>query len=203
MTSRGVECATARASRRTHLVDAATTFLSNDAAGEHERSFTIAGFVFLTLFFVSGFAALLYQIIWQRMLTFFGGADVYSVTIIVSAFMGGLGFGSLAGGHLADRLTARGRMLAFAGCELAVAVFASFSAAIYYDGLYVGLGAAAMPRGVMAAIIFVVTLWPTFFMGMSLPLLATAMTRDVRQPARWVPILYGWNTLGGACGSVF
>jgi hypothetical protein len=51
-------------------VDAATTrFHSNDAAGEHGQSFTIAGFVFLTLFFVSGFAALLYQIVWQRMLT--------------------------------------------------------------------------------------------------------------------------------------
>src|SRR5262245_36951331 len=137
MTSRGVECATARASRRTHLVDAATTFLSNDAAGEHERSFTIAGFVFLTLFFVSGFAALLYQIVWQRMLTFFGGADVYSVTIIVSAFMGGLGFGSLAGGHLADRFDHRRCLVAFAACEIAVAIFAVVSASIYYDLLYV------------------------------------------------------------------
>ena len=164
---------------------------------------SLASLVFLFVFFVSGFAALLYQIIWQRMLTFFGGADVYAVTIIVSAFMGGLGFGSLAGGHLADRLSARGRLLAFALCELAVAVFATFSAAIYYDGLYVGLGASAMPRAVMAAIIFLVTLWPTFFMGMSLPLLATAMTQDARQPARWVPILYGWNTLGAACGSLF
>jgi hypothetical protein len=27
-------------------------------------------------------------VVWQRMLTFFGGADVYSVTIIVAAFMG-------------------------------------------------------------------------------------------------------------------
>ena len=42
--------------------------------------------------------------IWQRLLTLFGGADVYSVTLIVSAFMAGLGLGSLAGGHVADRL---------------------------------------------------------------------------------------------------
>jgi spermidine synthase len=159
-------------------------------------------FAFLVVFFVSGFAALLYQIIWQRMLTFFGGADVYSVTIIVSAFMGGLGFGSLAGGHLADRLTARGRMIAFATCELAVGLFATFSADIYYDLLYVRLGAWALPRPALAATIFAVTLWPTFFMGMSLPLAATALTQDARQPARWVPLLYGWNTIGAACGSL-
>jgi spermidine synthase len=186
------------------LVDAATTrFHSNDAAGEHGRSFTIAGFVFLTLFFVSGFAALLYQIVWQRMLTFFGGADIYSVTIIVSAFMGGLGFGSLAGGHLADRLVVRQCLVAFATCEIAVALFATVSANIYYDLLYVRLGAWALPRAAMAAIIFAVTLWPTFFMGMSLPLLVRALTQDARRPARWVPLLYGSNTLGAACGSLF
>jgi hypothetical protein len=166
-------------------------------------SVSSASVAFLFVFFVSGFTALVYQIVWQRMLSFFGGADVYSVTIIVSAFMGGLGFGSLAGGYLADRLGARGRLLAFASCELAIAVFAVFSATIYYDVLYLGLGSWAMPRAAMAAIIFGVTLWPTFFMGMSLPLLATAMTHEARQPARWVPVLYGWNTLGAACGSLF
>ena len=65
----------------------------------------LAYLLFLPIFFTSGFAALLYQMIWQRLLTFFSGADVYSVTLIVAAFMAGLGFGSLAGGHLADRLS--------------------------------------------------------------------------------------------------
>jgi len=158
---------------------------------------------FLILFFLSGFAALLYQIIWQRMMTFFGGADLYSVTIIVSAFMGGLGFGSLAGGYLADRLKLKQRYLAFAVSETAVALFAVFSKWIYYDLLYLRLGDWAPPRAVMAAIIFAITLWPTFFMGMSLPLLATALTQDKRRPAFWVPLLYGTNTLGAACGSLF
>jgi spermidine synthase len=182
---------------------ATTRWLSTDAAGEPERSLTITGFVFSILFFVSGFAALVYQVVWQRTLTFFGGADVYSVTIIVSAFMGGLGFGSLGGGHLADRLDVRRCLLAFAACEIAVAVFAIFSVNLYYDVLYVRLGAWALPRGAMAAIVFAVTLWPTFFMGMSLPLLVRALTQDARRPAHWVPLLYGSNTLGAACGSMF
>src|SRR6187200_1977396 len=121
---------------------------------------SLASLAFLLVFFASGFAALLYQIIWQRLLTFFGGADVYSVTIIVSAFMGGLGFGSLAGGYAADRLSGRGRLLAFAGCELAVALFAVFSTNIYYDFLYLRLGALVMPKVALGAIIFGVTLWP-------------------------------------------
>ena len=158
---------------------------------------------FLIVFFVSGFTALLYQIIWQRVLTLFVGSDVYSVTIIVASYMAGLGFGSLAGGHLADRLTTRSRLMAFASCELAIALFAAYSAGIYYDFLYGWLGSWSLGRGAMAMIVFLVTLWPTFFMGMSLPLLATALTHDARQPAGWVPILYGVNTVGAGVGSLF
>ena len=164
---------------------------------------SFAGFRVATAFFLSGAAALIYQVVWQRMLTFFGGADVYSVTIIVAAFMGGLGFGSLAGGHLADRLTSRAALASFALCEAAVAVFAFFSSSLYYDLLYVQLGAWAFSRATLGAMVFAVTLWPTFFMGMSLPLLVRALTTDPRRPAHWVPLLYGTNTLGAACGSLF
>jgi predicted membrane-bound spermidine synthase len=158
--------------------------------------------LFLAVFFASGAAALLYQVIWQRLLTFTTGADVYSVTIVVAAFMAGMGVGSLAGGDLADRLDGRRRLFAFAACELAIALFALASATLYYDWLYTRLGARDLSwiaRGVLS---FVATLWPTFFMGMSLPLAARAVTDDARQPARWVPLLYGWNTLGAAFGAV-
>jgi hypothetical protein len=59
----------------------------------------------LALFFTTGFAALVYQVVWQRTLTIFSGADVHSATVVVAAFMAGLGCGSLVGGHLADRLS--------------------------------------------------------------------------------------------------
>jgi spermidine synthase/MFS family permease len=158
--------------------------------------------VFLAVFFASGTAALLYQVIWQRLLTFTTGADVYSVTIVVAAFMAGMGVGSLAGGHVADRLDGRRRLHAFAACEIAIALFALASATLYYDWLYARLGARDLSWAARGVLSFAATLWPTFFMGMSLPLAARAMTDDARQPARWVPLLYGWNTLGAGFGAV-
>src|SRR5262245_6470807 len=158
--------------------------------------------LFLLVFFVSGFNALVFQTIWQRMLTLFAGSDVVSATIVVSAFMAGLGFGNLAGGYLADRIGSRQRLATFAVCEFLVAAFASLSATLYYDVLYTRLGSWNLSRVVMVIVIFVVTLWPTFFMGMSLPLAAKTLTDDARQPARWIPLLYGWNTIGAACGSL-
>jgi spermidine synthase len=157
---------------------------------------------FLPLFFTSGFAALLYQMVWQRLLTFFSGADVYSVTIIVAAFMGGLGFGSLAGGHLADRLPPRGRLLAFAFAEAAISAFAFVSVPLIYGVLFLRLGERPLPSVAVAAVLFLTLLWPTFFMGLSLPLLARVLTEDAPRSAERVGALYGWNTLGAAAGAL-
>src|SRR5271154_5931657 len=74
------------------------------------------------LFFFSGFPALIYQIVWQRALFVIYGVNVQSVAVVVSAFMLGLGFGSLAGGALSSRFPKHGILL-FGICELGIAVF--------------------------------------------------------------------------------
>jgi len=158
--------------------------------------------VVLALFVASGATALIYQIIWQRLLTLVMGADAHSTTIIVASFMAGLGLGSLAGGYVADRAGQRARFWAFAACELAIAAFALLSVGFYYDVLYRELGTREVSMAAMALIGFGATLWPTFFMGASLPLAARMLTDNPRQPARWVATLYGWNTIGAAVGAV-
>ena len=54
------------------------------------------------VFFMSGFAALIYQIAWQRMLFTAFGVDLESITIIIAVFMAGLGIGAYFGGRIAD-----------------------------------------------------------------------------------------------------
>ncbi len=156
--------------------------------------------LFYALFSLSGFAGLLYQTIWQRVLTLFRGSDVFSVTIIVAAFMAGMGFGSLAGGHLADRLDSRRRLVAFAAAELAIAAFATVSMTLFYDLLYLKLGAMAGSPTLATGVVFLTLLWPTFFMGMTLPLLARALTGGTGVAARRIGGLYASNTLGAALG---
>ncbi len=156
----------------------------------------------LAVFFASGFAALLYQVIWQRLLAIFSGADVYSATVIVAAFMAGLGIGNLAGGIVADRVSRRTSLMFFAGAETAVGLFGAVSAWLYYRVLYEQLAPTDPGPGWVAAVLFVSLLWPTFFMGASLPLLARAVTDRMEQAAGHIGALYGFNTLGAACGAV-
>lgn len=50
--------------------------------------------ILCVLFFFSGFPALIYQLVWQRALFRIFGVNIESVTIVVTAFM--LGLGSVA-----------------------------------------------------------------------------------------------------------
>src|SRR5580704_13827232 len=59
--------------------------------------------VLSVLFFFSGFPALIYQLVWQRALFRIFGVNIESVTVVVTAFMLGLGLGSLCGGWISRR----------------------------------------------------------------------------------------------------
>lgn len=154
------------------------------------------------LFFASGVAALLYQVVWQRMLVMFAGSDIHSATIVVSAFMAGLGLGSFAGGRLADRAGSRKSLWLFVAAELAIAGFGWISAWLLYDVLYSSLAATAAGLAVRALVLFASLIVPTFCMGVSLPLLVRALTPAIERAAAITGRLYGVNTMGAAMGAL-
>src|SRR5712691_5587197 len=123
--------------------------------------------VLCVLFFFSGFPALIYQLTWQRALFRTFGVNIESVTIVVTAFMLGLGLGSLAGGWLTKR---RGLALLplLAGIELLTGAFGLASLAIFdrVGDLTIGL-----PLTVTATVTLALVIVPTLLMGATLPLL--------------------------------
>jgi spermidine synthase len=155
-----------------------------------------------TIFFISGFTALLYQVVWQRMLGLFSGSDVRSVTIIVAAYLAGLGVGSLLGGIWSDRLSSRQIVRVYGFCNLGIAVFAVFSRFLFYDLLFLNLRYLARSPATTLFIAFLSLLIPTILMGLSLPLLSKAMGRSALLAASHIGWLYGINTLGSGLGSL-
>ena len=153
------------------------------------------------LFFLSGAAALIYQTAWHRLLGLFAGADTIAAALVVGAFLLGLGVGSLAAGLLADRLRRRSALIAFAVCEVGIALFAVLSPWLYYDVIYRELLPIASSRAVVFAVVFAGLLWPTFLMGCSLPFLSKAAVRQIEGSAQLIGRLYGVNTLGAATGA--
>jgi len=86
------------------------------------------------LFFLSGAAALVYQVAWQRILALHSGMALYSMAMIVAAFMAGLGIGSHLGGVVSSRLGRRTALGAFALVELGIGAFGACSPVLYYAG---------------------------------------------------------------------
>jgi spermidine synthase len=87
--------------------------------------------VLSALFFCSGMPALIYQVVWQRVLFAIYGVNAESVAVVVSAFMLGLGLGSLAGGWVSSRFPRRAIVI-FGAAELAVALFGLGSLKLFH-----------------------------------------------------------------------
>lgn len=154
------------------------------------------------LFCLSGAAALVYQVAWQRVLALHTGVGVYSVATIVAAFMLGLGLGSAWGGALSARLSARRCLLAFAALELGIAAFACVSRWLYYDVLYRRAAwlYESLWTGALAHLLAL--LLPTTLMGMSLPFLVRAIVREGETKSATIGYLYAINVVGAALGAL-
>ena len=158
--------------------------------------------VLFTLFLVSGFNALLYQVAWQRMLGLFSGSDVRSVTVVVASYLLGLGLGNLISSRYSDRLNNRQCVRVYGLCNLGIALFAVASRFLFYDLLFLRLQYLAQSPLVMLGIVLVSLLIPTTLMGLSLPLLSKAINRGVDGAASRIGWLYGINTLGSGLGTL-
>src|ERR1700693_5864114 len=90
-------------SRRTHKKAPRMTWTASAADAHRTDRLDRWTRILCVLFFFSGFPALIYQLTWQRALFRIFGVNIESVTVVVTAFMLGLGLGSLAGGWLSKR----------------------------------------------------------------------------------------------------
>lgn len=157
---------------------------------------------------LSGFTSMLYQVTWIRLLSIVLGASTYAFTLILTAFIMGIGLGSfwlMTRKGQVDSLRLFGR--------LQVALVASICVAL---PLYVRLphlfrkAQWMMTRSLETWPLFqlltfgfccLVLLVPTFFMGAAFPAAARVATAKVSEVGRQLGGVYLWNTVGTITGS--
>ena len=152
----------------------------------------------LFLFLVSGMAALIYQVVWQRALFTAYGANIESVTIIVSLFMFGLGIGSLLGGKLAEKFSTRS-LEVFVICEAAIGCFGVASLPLIR---WVSDATVHGSLLTLSAMTYALLCVPTALMGATLPVLVGYLHRYTHHIGQSVGVLYCLNTLGSAIASL-
>ena len=160
----------------------------------------------MVLFLFSGASALIYQVVWLRLLSLVFGVTVYAASAVLAAFMAGLAIGSAVAGRVADRV--RHPLAWFGAAELLIAITAILSplALDLIGSLYVRLATGSTSPAALTvarvACSALVLLPPTVLMGATLPLVLRSSLAGTTAVGERVSLLYGLNTCGAIAGAL-
>lgn len=157
------------------------------------------------VFFLSGMAALVYQVVFAKGLALTFGSTSHASTIVLATYMGGLALGSWLGGRLADRMARP--IVGYALSEVGIAALCAASPITLKLArqLYVYVARGADPSEswllfLQLALGTVVLVPPTLLMGLTMPLLTRQFLDDRSTLGSSAGRLYTANTFGAAIG---
>ena len=162
-------------------------------------------------FFLSGFAALLYQMAWMRQLSTVFGTSELAVATVLAAYMAGLALGASIAARVVDRI--RRPILVYGLLEASIAISAIAVpyllqlAGVVYAAMFGGLqqppDASGLGQWAFYLIVtFIVLVVPTACMGATLPMLTRYAVHKDKDVGPRVGLLYSINTLGAIAGTL-
>jgi spermidine synthase len=163
--------------------------------------------LFLFAYTCSGFAGLIYQVGWTRLLTLYVGHTTAAASAVVAAFLGGLAVGATVGGVLASRVSRRQSLIAYASLELGVALaafllpfeldaFRPLLAWAYADG-----ASPWMFPAIRLLVCLTLVFLPAAALGATFPLGVRWFASATDHRAQSSGTLYALNTAGAAVGA--
>ncbi|NVO00877.1 MAG: fused MFS/spermidine synthase, partial [Geobacteraceae bacterium] len=158
------------------------------------------------IFFLSGAAALVHEIIWSRYLSLVFGGSHLAITTVLTVFMAGLALGSFLIGRVIDRKKRLLRLFAFLELGVGLSAFLFLGLMQIYPPVYVTL-AQHLPESPFYLSVIRITfatfalIVPTTLMGGTLPVLTAFSSRVMKGAGTRLSFLYGCNTLGAVCGA--
>ncbi len=156
----------------------------------------------LFLFFLSGCAALMFQVIWTRFVSLIYGSGVYSFGIVLISFLLGLGAGSFCYAKWQHKITHK--ITAFAMVEFFIGIFGITLIKVfpYLDRWFLTIFFASPTYATFLSLqtltLIAILLIPTFLMGITLPLLSSIVLHH-EKVGEGVGKLYAINS----CGAIF
>ncbi len=157
--------------------------------------------ILLAIYSVSGLTALAYEVLWVRMLALQFGVSIFGVVVTVSAFMAGLGIGSVIGLNWSRRILAPLKW--FATFEFCIALLALTTPWLLLLSEK-PLASLAAQNGLLVwyliqfALVSILLFIPAFCMGAGFPMMLKALGDSPQTLGR----AYGVNTLGAAVGAI-
>jgi predicted membrane-bound spermidine synthase len=161
------------------------------------------------LFFISGFCALLYQVVWVRLAFASFGIITPVISVVISVFMLGLALGSWAGGKLISLLVKQTNLSAifFYACAEAIIGIGAFvvpSLLVMGEASLLHMGEAnSISYLLSSAIAITLAIFPwTVFMGATFPLMMAYVKECDSANAQSFSFLYLANVFGAMFGTL-
>jgi spermidine synthase len=177
------------------------------AAMARATTFSRSDLGLIFVFFVSGMAALVYQVVFAKGLALTFGSTSHASTIVLATYMSGLALGSWLGGRFAERVTRP--IFVYAGAELGIALVCAFAPLTLKAAraVYVMIASGADPAeswlvGLQLGLGALVLIPPTLLMGVTLPMLTRHLIARRDSLGVSAGVLYSSNTLGAAAGAL-
>ncbi len=169
---------------------------------------TLSKRLLFTAILVSGASALIYQLIWVRLLGLVFGVSSFAVATVVAVFLLGLGLGSYFFGRWSER--ARDPLRIYMYVELGIAATSLLAYLVIealpvyrylYEYAYNNLGfyGLSLARLLLSTLVL---LPPVFLIGGTMPLLAKFFVRDSARLGSSFSKIYYLNTLGACAGAL-
>jgi spermidine synthase/tetratricopeptide (TPR) repeat protein/MFS family permease len=159
---------------------------------------------------LSGFASMVYEITWVRLLIPLLGSTTYSFTLMLVAFISGITIGSWMVSLIISRL--KNLIAVLAICQFGVVVSMILSLPLYERlPFYLWQIASVLSRTESAYPLFLAAQFllcfalmfaPTVFLGMSLPIASRIASRDIAVLGSTIGNVFSVNTLGTVLGSL-
>jgi spermidine synthase len=162
----------------------------------------------LPIFFLSGAAGGIYEVIWVKELVLIFGGTAFAVSTVLSSYMAGLAIGSYLFGRYIDKAK-RDPVVLFAALELGIGLCGALILVILpvlnraYYSIYTDLSPHLYLKNTIRFLFcFFMLVVPTTLMGGTLPVLSKGLIRKEGTFGLYIGRLYAVNTLGAMFGAL-
>ncbi len=177
-----------------------------EAESQEEPPLTLREAGVLLAFGVSGVAALIYQVAWNRIFSLVLGSSVYAFSLILTTFILGLALGTLVFSRLCNRFKDLNETFAYLQLGIGFSALLSLpyfgSIPLVNRWVYLNWGQDFQTiQWANFLTIFALIFLPTFFMGGQFPVVIKLMAKRLDSVGKRVGQVYASNTVGTILGA--
>ena len=155
---------------------------------------------------ISGFAAMVYEVAWTRILAMIIGSSVYAFSIMLATFLAGIALGSFLFSMIARRKSVS--LIWFGAAQLIIGFAAILMLPVFermpfyfvsiFEVFERNYAALELSKFLLCSMVMIV---PTILLGSLFPMVTQICTRSFSELGRRIGTIYSVNTLGNIGGS--